>query len=180
MEYRVKKDKVNKLKGLGIAISFALIYAIKFIGVTGFLHLTYNLITNNISSTLNFTQVEFLIIASNFLLVFVLLILYFSLKQNKIEDIILDKEGILFYKLNIFLKTTKFKVKWNDIKIIETRRIIYLEDNFKEHIQIKLITKNGKIILLPKQPPDENTCEFRVALDEFVEKYRPEIKINNL
>jgi hypothetical protein len=180
MVYRVEKEKISKLKAWGIAFALAFIYSIKFIGWTGFLYITYNFFANTISNTFNFTRVEFLILISNFLLVFVLLILYFSLKQSKTEEVILNEKGILFYKMNIFLLVTKSKVNWSDIKLIEIRSITYWEDKFKNHIQFKLITKSDEKILLPKQPPNNLTYEFRVALDEFVEKYNPEIKIANI
>ena len=180
MDYRAEKEKVDKLKSWGNAFALAFIYTMKFIGCTGFLYITYNFFAHTILNTFNFTNNEILILASNLLLVFVLLILYFSLKQSKIEDIILNKEGILFYKLNILLITTKFKVNWSDIKLIEIRSITYWEDIFKNHIQFKLITKSGDKILLPKRPPDNQTYKFRCALDEFVQKFNPEIQVINL
>jgi hypothetical protein len=51
---------------------------------------------------------------------------------------------------------------------------------FRNHIQFKLITKDGKKIFLPKQPPNNHTYELRVTLDKFVQMQNPKIQVINL
>jgi hypothetical protein len=98
MEYHVQREKVGKLKSWGIATALAFIYSVIFIGWISFLYIAYNFFANTYLNAFNFTRVEFLILASNFLFVFVLLVLYFRLKQNNTEDVVLNETGILLNK----------------------------------------------------------------------------------